>query len=142
MLFILGCVVLAYASYALLVPRMPRLSRPGWAFGFGLIAGMLTGAYNTGGPPYVIYGTTQRWEVSEFKANLQSLFLVGSITVIIAHLSHDNITPDVLRYFLLALPSIGIGLLAGFYLERFINPLVFRNVVLVLLLFLGFSLVL
>lgn len=142
MLFLLGCIVLAYAIYALITPRIPRLSNKSWAFGFGFFAGILTGAYNTGGPPYVMYGTSQGWEVTEFKANIQSLFLVGSTTVIIAHFANGNITSDVLRYAFLGLPSVAIGLLVGFYLERFVNPAAFRKLVLILLLFLGASLIL
>jgi len=50
-LTILGLGLVAYGLYALFTPRLPQIRNPRWAYGFGFVAGLLTGAYNTGGPP-------------------------------------------------------------------------------------------
>jgi hypothetical protein len=139
---ILGVIVLAYGLYALISPQLPRLEGRGWPFGLGLIAGLLTGAYNTGGPPLIIYGTSQRWSPREFKANIQSLFLVASLGVITGHSAVGNMTGHTLRLALITIPAVMIALVAGRIAERYINPPAFRRAVLALLIVLGATLIL
>ncbi|MFN2143249.1 MAG: TSUP family transporter [Candidatus Promineifilaceae bacterium] len=136
----LGIIVIGYALYALLAPSLPELAGTAWAYFFGLIAGILGGAYNTAGPPIVMYGNARRWPPDEFKSNLQGFFLINGIIVIIVHAAGGNITSDVFRDLIFALPGLALGLAAGFYLSMRINPALFRNIVLVALLFLGASL--
>lgn len=140
-LFLLGLITFGFALYSLVGPQMPVLKDKRWAFGFGFAAGLLSGAYNTGGPPYVIYGTTQRWSQSEFKANIQSVFLISSLTVSTSHFLNGSFTPEVLRLFTFALPAIPLGLGVGFILEPLVSPAFFRKAVLVLLLVLGLTLI-
>lgn len=136
-LTILGIVIIAYAFYALFHFKLPGLKQPRWAFAFGFAAGVLGGAYNTSGPPAVIYGDSSRWSPAEFKANLQAFFLLSDVLVVAAHGVSGNLTGQVWQLYLLALPVIGLGILAGWYCERFINPAMFRNIVLWLLIGLG-----
>lgn len=140
-LAILGIVIIGYALYALLNFRLPKIEPPEWAYGFGFMAGILSGAYNTAGPAVVIYGNCQRWEPRTFKSNLQGFFLLNSMTVIATHLLSHHYNADVWHNFLLALPALGLGLVAGFALDHTINPLVFRKMVLVLLILIGLRLV-
>lgn len=72
----LGVVIVAYALYALFNPTLPELAQRSWAYGFGFAGGVLSGAYNTSGPPVVIYGTCRCWQPAEFKSNLQGYFLL------------------------------------------------------------------
>jgi uncharacterized membrane protein YfcA len=130
----LGLLLIGYALYALFAPRLPEIKNPRWAYGFGFVAGLLSGAYNTGGPPYVVYGTCSRWEPTEFKSNLQGIFIVNSLLVIGSHALSQSFTAPVWQDYLIALPAIGLGLWLGFRLDRYINPALFRKVVLLLLL--------
>jgi uncharacterized membrane protein YfcA len=136
----LGVIVIGYALYALFAPRMPELAGNTWAYFFGFIAGILGGAYNTVGPPVVIYGNARRWPPDEFKSNLQGFFLVNGLVVIAVHALGGNVTAAVLQNVLYSLLGLALGLAAGFYLSRRINPEIFRTIVLVALLFLGASL--
>src|SRR5688572_29423280 len=68
---LLGVLVLAYSAYGLLQLRLPTIAHPSWAYGFGFVSGILTGLYNVGGPPLVIYGTCRCWTPAEFRSNLQ-----------------------------------------------------------------------
>lgn len=140
-LLILGLLVFCFALYALLTPKMPRLYNPRWGYLFGFASGLFSGAYNTGGPPYIIYGATQGWAPKQFKANLQGTFLVGSLTLIVSHLLRGSFTGDVLRMELLAVPAFLGGTFLGTRLDGYVNPATFRRGVLILLLVLGLMLI-
>jgi uncharacterized membrane protein YfcA len=141
LLLVLGMVIVGYALYALLNLRLLPIRHPGWAYGFGFAAGILSGAYNTGGPPIVIYATCKGWPPQEFKANLQGMFLLNSITVIVTHLLNQEYTASIVQTYVTTLPFLALGLLAGLYADRFIQPTIFRRVVLWLLLVIGLNLV-
>lgn len=141
-LALLGIVVIGYAFYALFSLRLPEVRNPAWAYAFGLVAGVLGGAYNVSGPPVVVYGQCRRWSPAEFKGNLQGFFIANSLMIIATHALDGNYTPLVWEGFLYALPGVALGLLLGLSLDRYLNPLVFRRLVLFLLIFLGLSLIL
>ncbi len=136
-LTILGVVITAYALYALLQFRLPPIAHTWWAYGFGFLSGMLGGAYNVAGPPVIVYGNCRRWEPKTFKGNLQGFFVVTSSMVAITHGLSGNYNREVWEHLLVAIPAIGLGLLGGFYMDRFLNPDRFRKLVLMLLVLLG-----
>ena len=140
-LTILGIVITGFALYSLLEIKLPQMNHPTWAYGSGFFAGLLGGAYNTAGPPVIIYGNCRGWLPAEFKGNLQSFFLVGTLFVAAAHALSGNLTEVVLIDFLWVLPPIGLGFVAGTSLDRYINPAIFRKVVLVLLVLMGLRLI-
>jgi uncharacterized membrane protein YfcA len=141
LLGLLGAVMVGYALYGLLNLRLPELKHPVWAYISGFLAGILSGAYSTGGPPAVIYGNCRRWGPDEFKSNLQGFFLVNDVIVIVTHAISGNLTPQVWRIYLLALPAMAIGIIAGVTLGGRINPVLFRKLVLVLLIVMGARLI-
>ncbi len=133
----MGLVIAGYAAYALLGLRLPRLAHPLWAYLAGLVGGLLGGAYNTSGPPVIVYADCRGWPRNSFKSNLQGYFIVSSVVVLVSHAVVGNLTPQVWRFFWSSSPFIAAGLLAGFALDRWLNPEVFRRVVLVLLIVMG-----
>lgn len=137
---LLGVFILSYAIYALVTPQLPTIERPAWGYGLGFVAGIITGAYNSGGPPLVIYGNCARWEPDVFKGNIQTLLVIHSITVLVAHGLNGNYTAIVLESFLIAVPAIALGTLSGLWLDRYINKVVFHRIVLSLLIILGLRL--
>ena len=141
MLFVLGVFVFLFALYALFGPRMPRLLHPAWAYPFGFISGLFSGAFNTGGPPFVIYGTTQGWTPTTFKANLQGVFVIGSVTLIISHALKGNFTETVIGLTVLAVPSFLTGIFIGSSLDGYVDAAKFRRGVLFMLLLLGLTLI-
>ena len=134
---ILGGIITAYALYALFSPRLPLLAHRAWAYAFGFVAGMLSGAYNTSGPPVIIYGSCRRWPPAEFKSNLQGFFALNMVMVIVIHAVGGSFTPLVWRNFTIGLPALLLGVGLGFSLDRWINPRLFRQLVLILLVLLG-----
>ena len=141
-LTVLGVILVGYSLYALITPRLPELKRPAWAFAFGFIGGILSGAYNVAGPAAVIYGNCRRWSPDEFKSNLQAFFLINDAFVLINHGLAGNLRPIVWSYYLIALPAIMLGIFLGLRLDRYINPNTFRKMVQMLLIVMGLSLIL
>lgn len=141
-LTLLGIVMIFYALYTLTRLRLPAIQHPNWAFGFGFVGGILSGAYNTSGPSVVIYGTCRGWTPPEFKSNLQGYFFVNGMIVILAHTLARHYTPIVWESYVAALPGLGLGLVLGLSLDRYINPVRFRSIVLVLLVIIGINLIL
>ena len=139
-LTILGLVIAGYALYALLGLKMPRLDKPVWAYLAGLFGGLLGGAYNTSGPPVIVYADCRRWPPDKFKGNLQGYFIIVSSAITVSHALNGNFTPQIWRMFLMTLPFIVVGLIAGLSMDRWLNPAMFRKVVLVLLILMGIRL--
>lgn len=136
----LGALIVLYAVYALSKFKLPALDGNSWPFGFGFISGVLGGAYNISGPLVIVYGDCRRWQPQEFKGNLQGFFLLGSVVAVVSHALAGNITREVLNLYLLSLPAIGLGLVLGLSLDKFINPVIFRKIVLIGLVIAGLSL--
>jgi hypothetical protein len=139
---LLGVLLIIYVLYSSFNFPVPALKKPNWTYFFGFLSGMGGGAYNMAAPPMIIYADTQRWEPKLFKGNLQGCFLIITVVAILTHAISGNVTGDVLQKSLIAIPFVLTGSVAGFYLDRFINPAVFRKIVLGLLLILGINLAL
>lgn len=136
-LFVLGLLLVAYSLYALIGFRLPNLAHPAWAWVAGLLSGFLGGAYNTSGPPIVVYGHCRGWDAAQFKSNLSSFFVINSLFVTASHFVSGNFTYDVTRTILFCLPATVLGFLLGQSMDRWLDPERFRKIVLVLLILLG-----
>lgn len=129
----LGGLVLAYVLYDGCQLTLPILSSPRWAYAFGAMSGVLTGAFNTGGPPVVIYANCNQWSPEEFKGNMPSVFAVSSVIAMAGHYWQGHLTYSVLQTALYAAPFFAAGLVLGIVLSKWINADVFRQIVLFLL---------
>ena len=119
---ILGALLAGFGMYRLRATPAPRLRSDRLSYGFGLFAGMLGGAYNTNGPPIVIYGTLRGWSPDRFRATLQGYFFPTGLMVLGAHAAGGLWTPAVLVGYLHALPVLALALLLGEVLNRRVEP--------------------
>jgi len=110
---VLAVMIIAFSSYALLRPRLMMLhsERPIYLFGF--LAGVLGAAYNTHGPPLVIYGSLRRWSPERFRATLQGYTLPTGLMIVVGHSLAGSIWPIVLHDVLYSLPPVFLALLLG-----------------------------
>jgi hypothetical protein len=141
-LTVLGIVIAGYAIYGLLRLRLPELRSSLWGYGAGFLSGVLGGAYNTAGPPVVMYGHCKRWPPEEFRGNLQGFFLVIDVLVVANHAVLGNVTPEVWRNYLIVLAPIFLGFILGTRLAARIDPALYSRIVLVMLVILGVRLIL
>ncbi len=110
---LLACVVLGFSAWSLRRSGRVRLRSDRLAPVFGFAAGLLGGAYNTGGPPLVVFGTLRHWTPLQFRATLQTYSIVASGWVIAIHSLTGLITRSTLTHFGIVAPMIIIAALAG-----------------------------
>jgi uncharacterized membrane protein YfcA len=139
---ILGGLLVAYGIFALARPTASWVPSRLWAYPSGFLAGCLGGAYNTPGPPAIVYGSLRQWPKDEFRAVLQTLFFANATVVITAHLIARRVTVDVLTFYLSALPALALGILVGSLIDKKVDARRFRLLVTVVILVLGLSLLL
>ena len=109
----LGILLIAFGLYNLIAPKLPTFGNEKLAYVFGLIAGVLGGAYNTSGPPVVVYGTLRGWSPDSFRTTLQAYFLLTGGMILIGHGLAGLWTPTVLRLYAYALPIIMLAIFLG-----------------------------
>ncbi len=134
---ILGAILIAYAAYVFLQPAARRALSPRWAYTAGFVAGCLGGAYNTPGPPVVVYGSLRQWPKDEFRAVLQALFLLNAVLVVASHTVAHHVTLEVLTFYLYAVPALVLGILIGSRIDRKVDRNRFGIIVAVMILILG-----
>jgi uncharacterized protein len=139
-MLILGLLLILYALYGLFGYKLPELGQR-WSYLFGIVSGFLHSAYNVGGPPLVMYCTSQDWTPRRFKGNMQVLFFFMGWFVIATHFIQGRITLPVLQNELLMIPAMLAAIWLGFRTDKYIKPLIFRKAVLILLILLGLSLI-
>lgn len=134
---ILAAVIILFAAYSLLRPGLLRLRTERAAPVFGFVAGILGAAYNTNGPPVVIYGALRGWPPGMFRATLQGYFLPTGLAILIGQGIAGLWTKPVVITFLASLPAAFLGVVLGGALSRRIPAAKFRSAVYVLMLALG-----
>ncbi len=135
----LGVIVLAYGLFGILRPSAEgdRSGGGAGALAIGFAAGVLGGAYNTNGPPVVIYGTLRGWRPETFRATLQAYFLPTGLAILAGHGLAGLWTQDVLRLYAFSLPAIVLGVWAGGRIHRSLAPGRFRALVFASLVVMG-----
>jgi uncharacterized membrane protein YfcA len=133
----LGVVLAVVGLFYLFTPKVKPLQSRNWAFGFGFVSGVLGGAYNMSGAPMTIYGAAQKWQATDFRGTLQGYFAVVSPTIVVNLALTDQITGQVLRLLLYALPVIGIAFALGTYLAERVPHPVFEKALYVVLVVTG-----
>ncbi len=139
-LLILGILLTGYATYGLVKRLLPPLQSRWWGYLAGGLSGFLGGLVNMGGPPVIIYAQSQQWEPEVFKSNLQGFFLVNLVVIVISRAVQGDFTLTIWRLFIYSLPAIGLGLGSGLWLSRWLDPVQFRRMILIMLASLGISL--
>ncbi|MCB9101514.1 MAG: sulfite exporter TauE/SafE family protein [Anaerolineales bacterium] len=134
---ILGLLLIGFSLYHLTRPQLPHLTESKLAYPFGFVAGILGGAYNTNGPPVVVYGTLRRWPPTHFRATLQGYFLPTSLFIASGHALSGFWTGDVLRTYGWSIPFVFGAIFVGGRLNRRLPVAQFIRILYVVLLILG-----
>jgi uncharacterized membrane protein YfcA len=134
---ILAAVIILFAIYSLLRPGPARLKSGRSAAAFGFLGGVLGAAYNTQGPPIILYGALRGWPPEMFRATLQGYFLPTGLAILIGQGAAGLWTGAVLKIFLWSIPVLAAAALIGRSLARRIPAGKFNRWVYALLLLSG-----
>ncbi len=136
---ILGVVIISVAIYNLFIKKENTKVKlhPNLVYLFGFIAGILGGAFNTGGPPVAIFGTLSGWSQTQFVSTLQGYFLPNDIFILIGQYVSGLLNKEVFHYYFLSLPFLFIALIIGSKLRTKIPAQKFNKYIFVLLLIIG-----
>lgn len=138
---VLGAMILIFAVFKLVQPKIIVLKSDILAWLFGFIAGVLGGAYNTNGPPIVIYSTLKQWNPQNFRATLQGYFFTTGILVVAGHAFAGNFSSYVLIHFLYCLPVVLFSVIIGARLNRRMSFVRFHKYIYLLLILLSLNLI-
>ena len=136
---VLGVVVTGFSLYKLLQPDMGTLKDERFAWIFGFAAGVLGGAFNTNGPPVVIYGALRKWTPSTFRSTLQGYFLPAGFVILDGHGIQGLWTREIFQLYLYMLPALLAGFLLGNFLHNRLPVHRFDRVLYMLLVLIGLS---
>ena len=134
---VLSAVIILFAAYNLMRPGLLRLRTDLTAPAFGFVAGVLGAAYNTNGPPVVVYGALREWPPKVFRATLQGYFLPTGLAILVGQGIAGLWTGPVVTTFLASLPVALLAVVLGGALGRRLPAAKFRSAVHVLMLVLG-----
>lgn len=134
---VLALVIILFSLYNLANPDLPRLKNERYAFVFGFVSGILGGAYNTAGPPVIIYSALRRWHPESILATLQGYFFPLGVFIFIGHGIAGLWTMTVFKYYAAAMPFSLIALAAGSRLNRAIPSNKFEKWIFGLLILIG-----
>lgn len=134
---VLALIIIGFSGYSLFKPKLIEPIKEWLAYPFGFLAGILGGAYNSNGPPVIIYGTLHRWLPDEFRATLQGYFLPSSVIIVAGHGLGGLWTSEVCTYFFLSLPLTLFTIWIGGRLQRLIPPGHFDRWIHILLIVIG-----
>lgn len=140
---ILGVLIILYVFYRIYQPEItpmdPAPKPLTWTAGFA--SGLLTGAYNSPGPPVVIFGDACCWEKDRFRVNLQTFFIFCSTLTLVGHGVQGRLNMGLMGLYVWVVVGIVTGLATGILLDRFIPENLFKWLVQILLLIIGMSMI-
>ncbi|NOK58485.1 MAG: sulfite exporter TauE/SafE family protein [Chloroflexi bacterium AL-W] len=138
---ILGVGVMFFGLYNLFAPPLPLLLGERWGYAFGFFAGILGGAYNTNGPPIVVYGTLKRWDPEQFRSTLQAYFAFAGLMILAAHGLAGLWTQQIVQTYLFIMPAAISAIVLGSKASRYIPVPLFRRIIYGVLICVGFFLI-
>ncbi len=103
----------------------------------GLLSGLLTGLFGTGGPPVIIWYHLAAEGKSAFRAHLMTIFLLMTLIRVPSYIANGLVTGPRLWSSLLVLPAVLFGAWLGHRLHLQISERTFRRLVSLLLAVLG-----
>jgi uncharacterized membrane protein YfcA len=108
---------------------------------FGSLAGISGGAFDVQGPPLCVYGDAKGWTPAQFRNNILTVVAVNSALVVAIAEFKDGLNCFYYSYFCLtSIPGVLLGIVAGKYASERIDPILFKNLVLIMCLGLGLQL--
>lgn len=138
LLAVLGLLLVAVGGAFLLAPNRSSRQLPGWiAPPVGLVSGLLTGLFGTGGPPLIFYYQLRGIDKAAFRGTLMAIFLLMTVIRVPSYAVFGLITAPRLWSSLAVFPAVLAGAWIGNRVHLRIDEATFRRLVSVALVLIG-----
>jgi uncharacterized protein len=94
-------------------PASSETASTAMAFSIGIFSGLLTGAFNIGGPPLVAYVYARTWSLQRVVAVLSVIFLAGGLVRLAVIVGDNAVSLPLLRVAALSLIPVAVGIVLG-----------------------------
>ena len=138
LLTLLGAVMAIVGGVFLLTPDRPPRAVPTWtAPPVGLVSGVLTGLFGTGGPPLIFYYQLRGADKAAFRGTLMAIFLLMTLIRVPSYAVFGLITAPRIWSSLALVPAAMLGAFLGDRIHVQIDEATFRRLVSIALVILG-----
>ena len=134
---LLGIIILLFVFLSLTQLIEQKGMNLRWGYLFGILSGLLGGAFNTNGPPVLIYFYLQGWDKFKQKASITGFFIVTSLIIVTTHAITGITTEGVMINFFWSFPSVIAGIIIGNRIFKKISTEIFNKIVLYGLIIIG-----
>ncbi len=105
----------------------------------GFISGILGGSTSLGGAPVILFFINQDCDKGTFRANITLFYVMQSTVSFLGYMQSDLITGEVIKYSLIFLIPMTLGIVAGMKLVPRVNEQLFRRMALLILIVSGLA---
>lgn len=141
LLVILGFFVAGFALLNLFGKGQPRIASPRWAWPSGLVGGVFSTLFGTGGAVYTLYLASRIVDTGRLRATLGAVILGSALVRLVLFTGSGFLTqPGLLTLAMLLLPCALVGYLVGSRLHARLPQAQVRRVIWLLLLVSALSL--
>lgn len=137
LLVFLSLLVLIFVFFSLTNIIQTRKINYKWKYLAGFLSGLFGGAFNTNGPPILIYYYLSGYSKEKFKASLTGYFVFSSIIIVSSHYFSGMTTLNVLKFSIYLLPAIILGKVLGHKYFGKVSSNVYNKIVLFTLAIIG-----
>ncbi len=134
---VLGLVLISFSLFNLIKPNLFTITTNKFDWIFGFISGVLGGAYNTNGPPIILYASLRKWDMAVFRTSLQTIFFPTNIVILSGHIISGNFTGKSIEILTYMIPVLAVSMYVGHHISKKINKEKFIVIVYYILIILG-----
>lgn len=125
----LGVALVMLASWQLWGSTQFTLKGSYWSYVFGLLAGVLGGAYSLRGVVFAVYGGLRNWSPAQFKSTIHSFYIITGLFIPIVYALSGLVNQYVIGLFLLMLPVALIATYLGAHLTGNLDSERFKQLI-------------
>ncbi|MBN1637447.1 MAG: sulfite exporter TauE/SafE family protein [Ignavibacteriales bacterium] len=138
----LGIILLSFVIYKALLKSNSIKINPIYAYVSGFFSGLLGGAFNTSGPPIILYYSMKNYDKVFKKAQITGYFIVLSFFIVSIHFLTGLTTENVFWDFVRSIPVVVLGIIVGSFFFSRIRTEIYDKIILIILFLLAIYLIL
>jgi uncharacterized membrane protein YfcA len=138
LLTMLGAVLVVVGGVFLVAPLQRAAPVPSWlSLPVGVVSGVLTGLFGTGGPPLIFYYHLKGVDKTTFRSSLMAIFLLMTFVRMPSYAAFGLVTGPRMWSALAVIPAVLLGAWIGYRIHLRIEEAAFRRLVSAALVLIG-----